>query len=46
MLMLQEMSWIYLKEKCEECQLNKRKIASKGIVVKPFLSKDFSVEDK
>jgi hypothetical protein len=33
------------KEKSEECQLKKRKIASKGIVVKPLLSKDCSVED-
>ena len=27
---------------CEECQLKKRKIASKGLVVKPLLSKDFN----
>lgn len=30
------------KEMCEECQLKKRKIASKGLVVKPLLSKDFN----
>jgi hypothetical protein len=30
------------KEMCEECQLKKRKIASKGVVVKPLLSKDFN----
>ena len=29
-----------LKEMCEECQLKKRKIVSKGLVVKPLLSKD------
>ena len=29
------------KEMCKECQLKKRKIASKGLVVKPLLSKDF-----
>ena len=27
---------------CEECQLKKRKIASKGLVVKPLLIKDFN----
>jgi hypothetical protein len=27
---------------CEECQLKKRKIASKGLVFKPLLSKDFN----
>jgi hypothetical protein len=31
-----------LKEMCEECQLKKEKIASKGLVVKPLLSKDFN----
>lgn len=30
------------KEMCEECQLKKRKIASKGLVFKPLLSKDFN----
>jgi hypothetical protein len=30
------------KEMCKECQLKKRKIASKGLVVKPLLSKDFN----
>lgn len=30
------------KEMCEECQLKKRKIASKGLVVKPLLIKDFN----
>jgi hypothetical protein len=29
-----------IKEMCEECQLKKRKIASKGLVVKPLLIKD------
>ena len=33
---------ILFKEMCEECQLKKRKIASKGLVVKPLLSKDFN----
>ena len=31
-----------IKEMCEECQLKNRKIASKGLVVKPLLSKDFN----
>jgi hypothetical protein len=30
------------KEMCEECQLKKRKIVSKGLVFKPLLSKDFN----
>ena len=30
------------KEMCEECQLKKRKVASKGLVIKPLLSKDFN----
>ncbi|XP_053407944.1 KRAB-A domain-containing protein 2-like [Mercenaria mercenaria] len=30
------------KELCEECQLKKRKLASKGLVIKPILSKDFN----
>jgi hypothetical protein len=30
------------KEMCEKCQLIMRKIASKGLVVKPLLSKDFN----
>ena len=30
------------KEMCEECQLKKRKIASKGLVVKPLLSRILS----
>ena len=30
------------KEFCEECQLKKRKIASKGLVVRPLISKDFN----
>ena len=30
------------KEMCEECQLKKRKIAGKGLVFKPLLSKDFN----
>jgi hypothetical protein len=29
------------KEICEECQLKKRKLASKGLVVKPIVSKEF-----
>jgi hypothetical protein len=28
------------KELCEECQLKKRKLASKGLVVKPIVSKE------
>jgi hypothetical protein len=31
-----------LKESCEECQLKKRKVASKGLVVKLLLSKDLN----
>ena len=30
------------KERCEECQLKKRKLASKGLVVKPIVSKEFN----
>jgi hypothetical protein len=30
------------KEQCEECQLKKRRTASKGIVVKPIISKEFN----
>ena len=30
------------KEMCEECQLKKRKNASKDLVVKPLLIKDFN----
>ena len=30
------------KELCEECQLKKRKLASKGLVVKPIVSKEFN----
>jgi hypothetical protein len=30
------------KELCEECQLKKRKFASKGLVVKPIVSKEFN----
>jgi hypothetical protein len=30
------------KELCEECQLKKRKLASKGLVVKPIVSKKFN----
>ena len=30
------------KQMCEECQLKKRKIASKGLVVEPLTSKDFN----
>lgn len=30
------------KELCEECQLKKRRTASKGIVVKPIISKEFN----
>jgi hypothetical protein len=30
------------KELCEECQLKKRKVASKGLVVKSLLSKDLN----
>ncbi|CAC5365165.1 KRAB-A domain-containing protein 2 [Mytilus coruscus] len=30
------------KELCEECQLKKRKIASKGLVDKPIVSKEFN----
>jgi transposase InsO family protein len=30
------------KELCEECQLKKRKLASKGRVVKPVVSKEFN----
>ena len=41
MLMLQEMSWIYSKKSARNVNWK-----SKGIVVKPLLSKDFSVEDK
>jgi hypothetical protein len=31
------------KELCDECQLKKRKLASKGLVVKPIVSKEFNV---
>jgi hypothetical protein len=30
------------KELCEECHLKKRRVASKGLVVKPLLSKDLN----
>jgi hypothetical protein len=30
------------KELCEECQLKERKLASKGLVVKPIVSKEFN----
>ena len=30
------------KEECEECQLKKRRTASKGIVVKPIISKELN----
>jgi hypothetical protein len=30
------------KELCEECQLKKRKLASKGLVVKPIVSQEFN----
>jgi hypothetical protein len=30
------------KELCDECQLKKRKLASKGLVVKPIVSKEFN----
>jgi hypothetical protein len=30
------------KELCEECQLKKRKLASKGLVVKPIVSMEFN----
>jgi hypothetical protein len=30
------------KELCEECQLKKRKLASKGLVDKPIVSKEFN----
>jgi hypothetical protein len=30
------------KELCEECQLKKRKLDSKGLVVKPIVSKEFN----
>jgi len=30
------------KEQCEECQLKKRRTASKGIVVKPIISKELN----
>ena len=30
------------KALCEECQLKKRKLASKGLVVKPIVSKEFN----
>ena len=30
------------KELCEECQQKERKLASKGLVVKPIVSKEFN----
>ena len=34
------------KELCEECQLKKRKLASKGLVVKPIVSMEFNSRGK
>ena len=33
---------LFFKELCEECQLKKRKLASKDLVVKPIVSKQFN----
>jgi hypothetical protein len=33
---------LFFKKLCEECQLKKRKLASKDLVAKPIVSKQFN----